>query len=184
MRFHCFGDEPKENESPKARDKVSTARHALGGKSFKHVVVFGQEIQRRAEKCEQNSPARDSWNGTWSDFTRDATTPLNGTFPYYSDGVVGESFGKGNYKATNGRLYKVSTSGTETPLAWYPAPGYRGIGEGALWRVGNRGYIWSSTSYDSGDHSRGMDLGFYATWLGSGAADDRAYGFQLRCLSE
>ncbi|WP_300856999.1 hypothetical protein, partial [uncultured Rikenella sp.] len=53
-------------------------------------------------------------NGTWSDFTRDATTPLNGTFPYYSDGVAGESFGKGDYKATNGRLYKVTTSGTGT----------------------------------------------------------------------
>ncbi len=46
MRFHCFGDEPKQNESPKARDKVSTARHALGGKSFKHVVVFEQDFPK------------------------------------------------------------------------------------------------------------------------------------------
>uniref|UniRef100_UPI0025CC0D67 DUF4906 domain-containing protein n=1 Tax=uncultured Rikenella sp. TaxID=368003 RepID=UPI0025CC0D67 len=42
-------------------------------------------------------------NGTWSDFTRDAEVPLNGTFPYYSDGVAGEKYGAGNYKATNGR---------------------------------------------------------------------------------
>ena len=110
--------------------------------------------------------------------------PLKGTFPYYSDGVVGESYGAGNYKATNGRLYKVSTSGAGTPLAWYPAPGYRGSGEGALWNVGNDGYSWSSTSYDSGDHYRGVYLFFRVTELYPSHMTYRAYGLQLRCLSE
>ncbi|WP_297627756.1 hypothetical protein [uncultured Rikenella sp.] len=109
---------------------------------------------------------------------------MTGTFPYYSDGVAGEKYGAGNYKATNGRLYKVSTSGAGTPLAWYPAPGHRGYGEGALWGVGLNGFSWSSTSYDSDDHYRGMYLGFSVTNLYPSSAYSRAYGFQLRCLAE
>ncbi|WP_299457479.1 hypothetical protein [uncultured Rikenella sp.] len=65
-----------------------------------------------------------------------------------------------------------------------PAPGSRGYGEGALWYVGNSGYSWSSTSYASGDHYRGMYLDFYATGLAPSTTPCRAYGLQLRCLSE
>ena len=118
-----------------------------------------------------------------SDFTWDAETPLKGTFPYYSDGVEGESYGKGDYKATNGRLYKVSTSGTGTPLAWYPAPGFRDAGNfgrlGDLVYVGHHGFSYSS----SVSGSNGVYLGFDVTWLGPSSASSRAYGFQLRCLS-
>ncbi|WP_300681788.1 hypothetical protein [uncultured Rikenella sp.] len=53
-----------------------------------------------------------------------------------------------------------------------------------MWNVGNNGYSWSSTSYDSGDHYRGMYLYFYATVLYPSYAAYRASGFQLRCLSE
>ena len=106
--------------------------------------------------------------------------PLKGTFPYYSDGVVGESYGAGNYKATNGRLYKVSTSGAGTPLAWYPAPGFRSNGEGALWYVGHHGFSWSSAA--SG--ILGLHLVFNVTGLSPSSAGYRDYGFQLRCLSE
>ncbi|WP_298080725.1 hypothetical protein [uncultured Rikenella sp.] len=105
---------------------------------------------------------------------------MNGTFPYYSDGVAGEKYGAGNYKATNGRLYKVSTSGAGTPLAWYPVPGSRGCGEGAFWNVGRNGYIWASTF----DGTNGMHLHFHVTWLGPGNASYRAYGFPLRCLAQ
>ena len=117
---------------------------------------------------------------SWSDFTRDADVPLNGTFPYYSDGVAGESYGKGDYKATNGRLYKVSTSGAGTPLAWYPAPGNRGSSTGVLWGVGNHGYSYSS----SANGNNGMYLNVYVTGLYTSSADPRAYGFQLRCRAE
>ena len=106
--------------------------------------------------------------------------PLKGTFPYYSDGVVGESYGKGNYKATNGRLYKVSTSGAGTPLAWYPAPGYRGCDTGSLVTVGHSGFSWSSTV--SGIN--GMYLDFYTQNLYSSATYRRSRGLPLRCLSE
>ncbi|WP_297628192.1 hypothetical protein [uncultured Rikenella sp.] len=61
-----------------------------------------------------------------------------------------------------------------------PAPGYRHRDTGALGNVGNYGYSWSSTV--SG--TNGMDLGFSVTWLYPSYADLRAYGFQLRCLSE
>ncbi|WP_299457475.1 hypothetical protein [uncultured Rikenella sp.] len=107
---------------------------------------------------------------------------MNGTFPYYSDGVAGESYGAGHYKATNGRLYKVSTSGTGTPLAWYPAPGSRGRGEGALWSVGNGGYSWSCTPVTGDVTVRYLD--FYTQNLYPSGAHNRGHGFQLRCLSE
>ncbi|WP_300726326.1 hypothetical protein [uncultured Rikenella sp.] len=106
--------------------------------------------------------------------------PLNGTFPYYSDGVAGEKYTNGNFKATNGRLYKVSTSGAGTPLAWYPAPGYRSYSSGVPGGVGNLGYSWSSAV--SGINS--MHLNFNVTWFGPSNADSHAYGFQLRCRAE
>ncbi len=110
--------------------------------------------------------------------------PLNGTFPYYSDGVAGEKYGAGNFKATNGRLYKVSTSGEGTPLAWYPAPGYRDFGRtgygGVARLVGYFGFSWSSAT--SGIY--GLDLNFYSQHLYTSYSDYRGHGFQLRCLSE
>ena len=67
----------------------------------------------------------------------------------------------------------------------HPAPGYRDFGRlGALGGVGNSGYGWASTSYDSGDHYRGMYLHFGATALHPSLTTYRAYGRQLRCLSE
>ncbi len=61
-----------------------------------------------------------------------------------------------------------------------PAPGYRPRDTGALGNVGGGGYCRTSTV--SGIN--GMNLNFYATWLRPNGADYRAYGFQLRCLSE
>ncbi len=61
-----------------------------------------------------------------------------------------------------------------------PAPGYRNYNTGAPVNVGNYGFNWSSTV--SGAY--GMNLGFYATWLDPSYADNRGYGFPLRCLSE
>jgi len=110
--------------------------------------------------------------------------PLNGTFPYYSDGVAGEKYGAGNYKATNGRLYKVSTSGAGTPLAWYPAPGFRDAGNngrlGDLTSVGRNGYSWSfAVSRESG-----VFLYFGAQSLNTSTSDGRGHGLPLRCLSD
>ncbi|WP_300730416.1 hypothetical protein [uncultured Rikenella sp.] len=105
---------------------------------------------------------------------------MTGTFPYYSDGAPGEKYGAGNYKATNGRLYKVSTSGAGTPLAWYPAPGYRLASSGVPVSVGNNGYSWSSTV----SSIRGMYLALECGMLDPVHASHRVYGLQLRCLSE
>ncbi len=65
-----------------------------------------------------------------------------------------------------------------------PAPGNRLRDTGALGNVGKLGYIWSSASYNSGDHYRGMCIGFHVTWLSPGNMDHRGHGLQLRCLSE
>ena len=94
--------------------------------------------------------------------------------------MAGESYGSGHYKATNGRLYKVTASGTGTPLAWYPAPGCRHRDTGALSSVGNDGYSWSSAF----GNTDGMRLFFYVTGLYPSGAYHRGFGFQLRCLSE
>ncbi|WP_304708320.1 hypothetical protein [uncultured Rikenella sp.] len=61
-----------------------------------------------------------------------------------------------------------------------PAPGYRRRDTGALLSVGNDGYSWTSTVTDTD----GMRLGFSVTWFDSSSTGSRAYGFQLRCLSE
>ncbi|WP_299458024.1 hypothetical protein [uncultured Rikenella sp.] len=64
------------------------------------------------------------------------------------------------------------------------APGYRNRDTGDLGTIGDGGYNWSSTSYGSGDHYRGVCLDFRATVLGPRNAALRASGLQLRCLSE
>ncbi len=64
------------------------------------------------------------------------------------------------------------------------APGFRDAGNngrlGALTGVGSSGYSWSS----SFSGTSGVFLHFYTQSLNSSGADYRAYGFQLRCLSE
>ncbi|WP_294598091.1 hypothetical protein, partial [uncultured Rikenella sp.] len=77
-----------------------------------------------------------------------------------------------------------STSGTGTPLAWYPAPGYRDPGNngrlGGLMDVGYGGYSWSSAV--SG--TNGVFLSFNAQYLNPSNVSNRGRGLQLRCLSE
>ena len=64
----------------------------------------------------------------------------------------------------------------------YPAPGVRDYGEGALWDVGNAGYIWSSTIPTGSGNAHHLNLyygGIYPQYY-----NYRAYGFPLRCLQE
>lgn len=58
------------------------------------------------------------------------------------------------------------------------APGYRHRDTGALTAVGNNGYSWSS----SVNGINGMNLNFNATGLNPSNSNNRAYGFQVRCL--
>ena len=64
-----------------------------------------------------------------------------------------------------------------------PAPGFRGNTSGGLSLVGNDGYSWACTPV-TGDHYRGMYLYFHVTGLHPSSMTGRAYGLQLRCLSE
>ncbi|WP_300728975.1 hypothetical protein [uncultured Rikenella sp.] len=61
-----------------------------------------------------------------------------------------------------------------------PAPGYRHPYSGTLYDIGNHGYSWSSTV--SG--IAGVFLIFSTQDFGPSNTNCRAYGFQLRCLSE
>ena len=134
-------------------------------------------------------PCPEGWrvapNETWSDFTRDANTPKNGTFPYYSAGVIGEKYGSGNYKVSNGRYYTAlgGAEGADNGVrAWYPAPGYRSAASGALSGVGSYGYSWSSTVAASGYYAH--NLGFLTQGLNPTNTYGRAHGLQVRCLQE
>ncbi len=86
-----------------------------------------------------------------------------------------------------------SSQRLESPCSWLsvalplgingderPAPGYRYPNEGTLGAIGSNGYSWASTV--SG--TNGMYLNFGVAWLYPSRANYRAYGFQLRCLSE
>ena len=64
------------------------------------------------------------------------------------------------------------------------APGYRGAGNeewmGGLAYVGAYGYSWASTV----NEKNSMYMAAYVTWLEPCSSSFRAFGFQLRCLSE
>ncbi|WP_294600292.1 hypothetical protein [uncultured Rikenella sp.] len=66
----------------------------------------------------------------------------------------------------------------------HPAPGYRDAGLsgriGDPGDVGSSGYSWTSAVSDI----LGRFLWFDTKALGTSHANRRAYGFQLRCLSE
>ncbi len=61
-----------------------------------------------------------------------------------------------------------------------PAPGFRGRSEGAIGVAGNSGYCWASTIREI----YGMYLHFSMVEFTDSGANSRAYGRQLRCLSE
>ncbi|WP_300728516.1 hypothetical protein [uncultured Rikenella sp.] len=64
------------------------------------------------------------------------------------------------------------------------APGFRDAGNngrlGALSAVGNEGSVWSA----SANGTNGVFLRFLMNTAQSGYSSSRAFGFQLRCLSE
>ena len=108
--------------------------------------------------------------GTWNDFTRDEYVPANGTCPYYINGGITESGGQ--YFATNGRFYNNQ--------AWYPAAGDLSSKSGELLTIGSRGYVWSSAI--SG--FRSLNMSFSMSGLSSSITNNRAFGFQIRCVQE
>ncbi|WP_300829100.1 hypothetical protein [uncultured Rikenella sp.] len=63
---------------------------------------------------------------------------------------------------------------------YYPAPGFLSHGDGLLYQTGNYGYDWSSSVNSIG----GRNLNFYTSNINPTYVGGRAYGFQLRCLSE
>ena len=87
-------------------------------------------------------------------------------------------FGATTYDSTNeGMSFSISSPST----TWYPASGYRSDYDGSLDDVGNDGYYWSASPYDS--------YAFYLAFLSNGNVylsnvDNRAYGWSVRCLQE
>ncbi|WP_294594979.1 hypothetical protein, partial [uncultured Rikenella sp.] len=59
-------------------------------------------------------------------------------------------------------------------------PGYRRNDTGDMLGVANGGYNWSSTTIGTDS----FHLNFRINWLYDQRIDHRAFGFQLRCLSE
>ncbi|WP_294593636.1 hypothetical protein [uncultured Rikenella sp.] len=65
-------------------------------------------------------------------------------------------------------------------MAESPAPGYRLCISGALSHVGYEGSVWSASTLGA----YGVSLRFVMNAAQPGYSDNRANGFQLRCLSE
>ena len=69
-----------------------------------------------------------------------------------------------------------------------PAPGFRDAGYhgrlGEVMHAGDNGYSLSTTSYTSNNHYRSLHLNLSTQNLYTSFFDHRAYGLQLRCLSE
>ncbi len=84
-------------------------------------------------------------------------------------------------RAPIGHFIGVDTARLEDPAAFYPAPGSRASGSGALWSVGSYGYSWTSFTSDS---YYGYHLDFRYTRIYPSTTTYRANGFQLRCLQE
>ena len=89
---------------------------------------------------------------------------------------------------TNASLYNSTNEGMNfsgkfgsASTIWYPASGYRGGYDGSLSNVGNRGYYWSASPYDSSAYSLYFSLngGVYPSF-----DYYRAGGLSLRCLQE
>lgn len=100
-----------------------------------------------------------------------------------SDGVWSKALGSsstysGTYDSTNkGISFSISSPST----TWYPASGYRGIDDGALYNVGNFGYYWSVTP----SNSLACRLYFYSNgYVDPSNSYYRAYGFGVRCVQE
>lgn len=113
-------------------------------------------------------------NGTWSDF---GTNAYAAPFWYYIKGTQQTANGTPTLvpSAQNGRIYEMGSVN-----AWYPAPGGRGFGEGALWGVGSNGYSLSS----SVSGTNGVWLEFRPTLVGPGFTNGRACGLLVRCIQE
>ena len=82
-------------------------------------------------------------NDIWQDFKDDV-------FPYYIQGDLREDGLETESAKTNGRLYRISVSGSGIG-AWFPATGFYfggngNILQGELVDVGNKGAYWTSTA--------------------------------------
>lgn len=64
---------------------------------------------------------------------------------------------------------------------FYPAPGYRGCNSGIFYNIGMCGICWSSTSNILGTS---YYLNFYNDLLQITEANNRSYGFPVRCVQE
>ncbi len=84
------------------------------------------------------------------------------TANYNGNGVAGRIFGSG------------------TAVVFFPAAGYRGYGNGALYSAGTHGGYWSSTHYDS---SYAYSVYFNSSYAGVNNSS-RYNGLSVRCVSE
>lgn len=113
-------------------------------------------------------------NGTWDDFHRNTSDPLNATFPYYSNGTISEDAATPG--ATNGRWYSRS--------AWYPASGCGNngaFGVNTIINMGNTGVSASATApQGAGAHG----LHYHASDLQRGQVLIKALGYSVRCVQE
>lgn len=65
---------------------------------------------------------------------------------------------------------------------YFPASGYRDLGDGSLTNVGSNGYSWSAGTFN--DTYRGCNLDFYRWHVAPQNQSYRSYGFSVRPVAE
>lgn len=104
-----------------------------------------------------------------------------GTFPYYNSGQMQQV----ENDVTCGRLYRDGNTSTSTPIAWWPAGGYRDGGNyttsvGNVDAVAYKGY--SAMCGVTGNNMNYLDLS--SIQIKAFGSHLRINGFQIRCVKE
>ena len=73
------------------------------------------------------------------------------------------------------------TNGSKTATIFFPASGFRNVGDGSLGNVGYSGYYWSAVPYFT---YNGCNLFFYWSYVSPQSYNGRSYGFAARPVSE
>lgn len=168
---------------------------ASGGFGYYYFSTFATKFADFQTQANANNPAlgigdpcKHYLGGTWrlpkyNEFSAITGNTTEGAWIPWADGsITGKWYNSGPKSAKGAWLGPNSRTGTPTVNTdlFVPASGSRN-GEGAIYNIGIRGCLWSSSIYD---YHSGFDLTISeSTGVYTRNAHYRAYGFPVRCVS-